>query len=355
MRRLAFLILIFFCCCWVSQSYSIDTNIDAGKTQRTDKEQSQSIRKSQEQRESKGRKKTTTTTTGIDKQTQDVIRSVEDMRRNTEADVTLSLEMVFLDRISQMEQQGEGEFGKCQIITKPKLPRDFGISAEVSPGVIDAIKAEYLSRAVQSNSYVSAIANEEDIRAYGKCLAFYGAVIGQAYIYLSNDLRGLGIRVNTRNIGYDDFVTLANAALQKALQGIKNVTIKSTYNRIVSNTSPCRFAQSIENLHTQCGPALIVIGPRPQLFVSNIPWYGEKFAGYGGAWRVSKAWSYQNAVEALKTTSKYEKWANEVSKFAEELESQGKAKEAVAVRKKAWEIVKRGGQMVSPKSLLPRL
>jgi len=338
----------------VAPSYSIDTNIDAGKTQRTDKEQSQSIRKSQEQRESKGRKKTTTTTTGIDKQTQDVIRSVEDMRRNTEADVTLSLEMVFLDRISQMERQGEGEFGKCQIITRSKLPKDFGLTAEISPGVIDSIKAEYLSKAVQSNTYVTGITSEEDIRVYRNCLVFYGAVIGQAYIYLSSDLHSLGIRSNARDIGYDDFVSLANTALQRALQGINNVTIKSIYNRIVSDTSPCRFAQSIENLHVQCGPALLVIGPRPQLFVlGSLPWYGEKFAGYAGAWRVSKAWSYQSAVEALKTTSKYEKWANEVSKFAEELETQGKAKEAVAVRKKAWETVKKGGQTVSPRSLLP--
>jgi hypothetical protein len=342
--------------CLISPSYSIDTNIDAGKTQRTDKEQSQSIRKSQEQRESKGRKKTTTTTTGIDKQTQDVIRSVEDMRRNTEADVTLSLEMVFLDRISQMEQQGEGEFGKCRIVTRPKLPRDFGISAEVSPGVIDSIKAEYLSKAVQSNTYVTGITSEEDIRVYRNCLAFYGAVIGQAYIYLSSDLHSLGIKSNTKSIGYDDFVSLANTALQRALQSIKNATIKNTYNRIVTDTSPCRFAQSIENLHVQCGPVLLVIGPRPQMFVMGAAqWYGEKFAGYGGQWRVSKAWSYQSAVEALKTTSKYEKWANVVSKFAEELETKGKAKEAVAVRKKAWEIAKKGGQTVSPKNLLPNL
>ena len=65
------------------------------------------------------------------------------------------------------------------------------------------------------------------------------------------------------------------------------------------------------------------------------------------------SWSYQDAVEKLKSTSTYEKFAREVSRYAEELESQGRAREATLVRKKTFEVVKAGKQAVSPSRLIP--
>ncbi|MDA8338366.1 MAG: hypothetical protein M0Z70_03575 [Nitrospiraceae bacterium] len=253
---------------------------------------------------------------------------------------------------------------ECKIASNPKLPRDFGLSAELRPGVIDTIKADYLSKAAQSNSYIKdnvGLMGEIAVQAYRNCLAAYGATIAQAYLNLTADLNDLKASVSkdengnitVRGMGYDDFIILADAALQKALKDITNSTIKRTYERATQDNSPCQFDRSIENI--KCGSSLIILGTKPQLFISGVQWYGERFAGYQGAYKVSKSWSYQDAIEKLKSTSKYSKWASEVSKYAEELESQGKTREATLVRKKAWELAKSGKQSVSPAKLIPGL
>lgn len=250
----------------------------------------------------------------------------------------------------------------CKVASNPQLPRDFGLSAEYRPGVIDMIRADYLTKAAQSNNYIKDIVGlmkEIEVLSYRNCLAHYGATIAQAYLYLTSDLNDLKISVSkdengniaVKGMGYDDFIILADSALQKALHGITNSTIKRTYDRATQDNSPCQFDRSIENI--KCGSSLIILGAKPQLYVSGVQWYGDRFAGYQGAYKVSKLWSYQDAIEKLKSTSKYSKFAHEVSKYAEELESQGKTKEATLVKKKAWELAKSGKQAVSPSKLMP--
>ena len=341
-------------------AFALDTSTDTGKIKKTDKEQSQSLKKSQEEKDTKGKKKADTTTTGVDRQTQEAIKAIGQAMSQSGADVTLPLEAVFLDRIAELENSTE-PFRSCRITTNPKLSRDFGLSAEIRPGVIDTIKADYLSKAAQSNSYIRDIADEPSLRQYRNCLAIYGATIAQVYLNLTADLNDLKASVSkdengnitVRGMGYDDFIILADAALQKALKDITNSTIKRTYERATQDNSPCQFDRSIENI--KCGSSLIILGTKPQLFISGVQWYGERFAGYQGAYKVSKSWSYQDAIEKLKSTSKYSKWASEVSKYAEELESQGKTREATLVRKKAWELAKSGKQVVSPSKLMPGL
>lgn len=75
--------------------------------------------------------------------------------------------------------------------------------------------------------------------------------------------------------------------------------------------------------------------------------------GYSGSYKISKSWSYQDAIEKLKSISKYSKWAVEVAKYSEQLESQGKTKEATMLKKRAWEIAKSGKYTVSPSKLIP--
>ncbi|MEM7828464.1 MAG: hypothetical protein QW561_03910 [Candidatus Aenigmatarchaeota archaeon] len=337
--------------------FALDTSIDTSKTEKTDREQSQSLRKTKEQRDTKGKRKADTTATGVDKQTQEAVKAIGQAMSQGGADVTLSLEAVFLDRIALLEEDVE-PFRTCKIITKPRLPRDFGLSAEVSRGVIDTIKAEYLSKAAQSNSYVRDVADERELIQYRNCLAAYGAIIAQAYLYLASDLDDIkaGVskdkdgNIEIRGIGYDDFVVLADLALQRALHRITNSTIERTYERLIQDSSACQFDRSIENI--KCGSSLIILSSRPQLYISGVEWYGERFAGFQGTFKVSKAWSYQNAIEKLKSTSRYSRFAHEVSQYAEELESQGKAKEAMLVRKKAWELAKSGKQAISPNRLL---
>lgn len=342
-------------------AFALDPQIDTGKTEKREEEQKQELRKMQEEREQKGEREAETIQRGIDRQAQEAIKAMGQAMRQTGADVTLPLEAVFLDLIAQMEINNVEPFRACRIATEPQLPRDFGLSAEIRPGIIDTIKADYLSKAAQSNSFIRGITDEQAIRQYRNCLVQYGAIIAQAYLNLSADINNLGVSVSkdkdgniiVRGLGYEDFINLADSALQKAIRGITNSTIKRMYSRALNDNSPCQFDRSIENI--KCGSSLITLNTKPQLFVSGIEFYGQRFAGFQGAYKVSKSWSYQDAIEKLRTTSRYEKWANEVSKFAEALESQGKTKEATLVRKKAWERVESGKATVSPSKLIPGL
>ena len=359
---LSLLSILFF----TVNTFALDTSTETGKTQRQDFERSKSLKKSKEEKESRGKRKSDTITTGIDKQTQETIKAIGQAMSQSEADIVLSLETIFIDKIAEFESTNTSEntklFKTCKIITQPKLAKDFGLTAEVRSGVIDVIKADYLSKAAMSNSYIKNITNEQALKDYRNCLTAYGAIIAQAFINLTEDLADLKIAVSkdrdgnisVNGLGYDDFILLANAALDKAIQtDITNQTIKRISERALNDNNFCQFDRSVENI--KCGSSLIILGTKPQLYISGIHWFGERFGGYQGSYKVSKAWSYQDAIEKMKTTSKYSKFASEVSRFAEDLESQGKTKEAMLVRKKAFELMKSNKQAVSPAKLLPGL
>ncbi|MDA8171163.1 MAG: hypothetical protein M0Z48_04955 [Nitrospiraceae bacterium] len=132
------------------------------------------------------------------------------------------------------------------------------------------------------------LADEGAVRKYRDCLANYGAIIGQAYLYLTEDLDSIrgSVRkdrsghIDVRGMGYDDFVSLAQGALQRAIKNIQNPTIRNMEVRATTDGGPCRFDRETTNI--KCGPDLMIIGTKPQLFVSGIEFYGEKFAGYAG-------------------------------------------------------------------------
>jgi hypothetical protein len=327
-----------------------DASYDTSKDRKSSKEQSIQHKKTIDKKDSTGSRKSTTKSHGVDKTTSETWKAAGQDTSQKSADVSLPLESVFMNSIAILEDKTE-PFTSCRIATNPKLLKDFGLSAEISPGVIDVTAADFLAKAAQSNSGLKAIADEKAIINYKNCLAYYGALIGQAYLYLSADVNaGKG---SIKSMGYDEFMTLADDALIRALSGITNATIKGLYDRAVNDKQPCQFDKSLENI--KCGASVIAIGGSPQLTVSGIKMYGGGFAGYQGTFKVSKSWSYTTALESLKTNSKYAKFAEDVSNYTEELESQGRSREAVLVRKKAVDLAKSGKQAVSPSKLLPQI
>lgn len=339
---------------------AIDTSTDSSQSIKEDKDQSQSQKKSKEEKDSKGRKKSKTTSTGIDKQTQEAVKAIAQASLNHNTDVVMNVQDIFFDYFAGLETTTE-PFKTCKIATHPRLARDFGINAEVRPGVIDVYKADFYRQAGETNADVSSLADEAGIRAYRDCMALYGATIAQAYLNLTSDINSLksGISKGTegnvavQGMGYDDFILLAEGALHKAIQGIDNKPILKTLNRIRLDNTPCRFEKSRETI--QCGAAQIHLSVKPTLIVSTVEWFGNKFAGFQGSYKISKGWSLSDALEKLKSTSSYSKFASEVSAYAENLESQGKSKEAVSVKKKAWDLAKSSKYVASPSQWLQGL
>jgi len=333
-----------------------DASYDTSKSRKSTKEQSIQHKKSIDKKDSTGSRKSKTRTQGTDTTTQDTARTTGQDASQKGADVIMPLEAVFLDKIAVLEAQTE-PFNLCKVATNPKLLRDFGLTAEISPGVIDAIAADFLAKSAQSNSGLKTIADEKAIKNYRKLPCLLRALIGQAYLYLSGDLnagRNKNGNIDIKGMGYDDFSTLAEASLLRAVEtGFTNTTIKGLYDRAVNDNQPCMFDRTLENI--KCGPTVMTIGGSPQLTVSGIKMYGDGFAGYQGTFKVSRSWSFTTALENLKTNSKYAKFAEEVSNYTEELESQGRSREAVLVRKKALELAKSNKQAVSPSRLLPQI
>lgn len=346
------LLSIFFILTLSLNAYAVDTSVDSSKQKKIDKEKSQSIKKQKEKKESKGEKTSKTIGKGLDKQTQEAIKQIGQTMNSRGVDITLPLETLFLNRLAKYEKDTK-PFSTCKVISNPKLPVDFGLTAEIRPGVIDTIKADYISKAVQNRVYISQLADEDSIRQYRNCLSLYGAVIGQAYLYLTSDITEVEAEVSkdekdniiVSGLNYSDFILLANAALTKSIASIEDPLVKEMYQNTISNTSPCQFDNAIENI--KCGNSLIILQTKPSLLVAGIKTYGDSFSGFTGTFKVSRGWSYSDAIEKLKSTSAYSKFADEVSKYTEELESQGNSKEATFVKKKAWELAKSGKQAVS--------
>lgn len=251
-------------------------------------------------------------------------------------------------------------FKTCRLATYPKLARDFGLSAEVQPHVVDTIRAEMLSKIAASNGQVEGVGTENRIRAYRDCMIRYGATIAQAYLFLSGDLDGIKGsvskgkegQINVKGLGYDDFITLADAALERAIAyGVVNQTIKRMSDRALNDPTPCRFAGTLEQI--QCGSAFLTINAKPQLHINSVPWYGDKFAGYQGTYKVSRGWSLTSSLEKMASTSKYSKVARDIQRYAEHLEAEGRVREATLLKKVAWDRMSSGKTTASVSKLIP--
>ena len=152
------LILLFMLIFSVSNVWAgADSSVDSSKQQRLDKEKTQSIKRSRESRESQGSRKSKTTSSGIDKQVQDAIRAVEQAMQQKGLEVSIDPAQIFLNEISLSESSGDIElFRHCRVLTNPKLPVRFGLSAMVG-NVIYVVKSDYLQRAATNNAYISSV------------------------------------------------------------------------------------------------------------------------------------------------------------------------------------------------------
>lgn len=344
--------------------YAIDVSTDTSKTQKEDTDESQTQKKSIDKKESEGNRRSRNRSIGKDITESESIKGIEQAMKSRSIDVSQSLEVIFIPLIADAETVGREPFASCRIATRPKLPADFGLTAQISPTMIDSIKADWLNKAAASNAKVEA-GTERGIHEYKKCLAYYGLVIAQAYLNLSDNLKDVGAQViqdkgkdlifnHVNDLSLPDFNSLAEAAFEKAVDQVEEGQVSTdrikTYKRVIADV-PCYFNGAVEKIN--CGGGTLTISAPPQLQYGGLQVYGSGFYGFQGTYKISSNYSYSNALEDMQSVSKYRKWVKEVSQFAEALRSKGLAKEAVYVEKKAWELAKSGKVGVSPSKLMP--
>jgi len=211
-----------------------------------------------------------------------------------------------------------------------------------------------------SDAMIRQIGNEDKIKKYRDNIALYGIIIAQAYLNLNADLSALEPAMNkdksghivVQKIGYDDFQTLADGALYRAVKHIGNKRLQKIYNTIIADQRPCQFAGTITTI--QCGSSVVNLSIPPVLNALGMTIFSpDRYMGFSGQYRVSSNWSYDQALEAMKSTSKYKKMAEEVSQYADKMESKGQGKEAVRVKKLAWDSAKSGKVSLALARLIP--
>jgi len=338
-------------------------DVEGSKGQKKEETKTLEEKKSIEKRKSQSKRKGTSDTSGKDKTKSQAVRDVRQAMNQQSVDLSRSLDVIFLQNIQEWERNGREPFKRCRITTRPSLPADFGLTAQLDANTIDTIMASWLQQAAASNAPLPADA-QLGILAYRDCIAQYGAIIAEAYLVLNEHLKDVKAQVKptqkdgllVRDLSLQDFELLAADALQEAVNHVEtgdflDPQIQRTYANLLGAQS-CTWNGTVEQI--RCGAAHITLSASPQLVFANIPIYGQGgYYGFRAEYKLSNNYSLSQAMEDLAQSSEFNKWAKEVSNFAEDLEAKGQLKDAVLARRNAWETMQNGKVGVGISHLLP--
>lgn len=313
-----------------SFAFSADLSVDTGQDRKAGKDTSVSGRASSESRDSKTKRKSYSKSTGGESSLSSSGRFAAAMDRQSSLDLQLPIGTLFLDKSQPW-----------------KTTADFGLGGDLGNGVIFATAQEYQAALAKGNGKITdAGVNEAQLKAYLLDLARQGTLIAQAAIYLQDDVAAVGRltrkpdgSVEVRGLGGEDLKILARGAIQRATESVSDGRLKDTLARIEKDVaeSTCRFAGDVTTI--KCGSTVLSVTTPPVARYNGIAWFSatEGFGGLHGSYRVASNWSYSQALEAMKSDSAFSRWAAEVSAATENLEAQGKSREAVITKRKAVE------------------
>lgn len=167
--------------------FSMDISSSEGQSNKEDKEKSIAIKESEESRNSKSDRKSYTDAVELSKQKNTTITraSQTDIFENLE-----ELERIDKENFKKGETKELGFFGKCSVISNPKLPKNFGIKNQTFDNrgeFMDSNLSTYFDSAAKSNLELREVPflnkkNETDLKEYMNCLLKYGSVGAQSLI-----------------------------------------------------------------------------------------------------------------------------------------------------------------------------
>jgi len=181
-----------------------------------------------------------------------------------------------LTTLLTLEYSNVQPFAGCRVLSKPRMPRDLGLSCVDSDGMVNEGKCSYLKEAAQNNYPLSEVMDYENlkkIKQYMACVGLYGALIAQ----------------NMK--GENGFV-------------LQDEELKSIYKMFVNQlkNAECRLigADTIA-----CGSAMLKLSFTPVLEFSNINLYSSKeFYGYTSNVQNSKSKSISKNISMQVAISK---------------------------------------------------
>lgn len=179
--------------------------------------------------------------------------------------------------IRTLEMANIEPFKSCQVLSKPRLVDDFGLSCRDKSGEVNSGLCSFLDNAAKSNMPLEDILEDNevfDLKVYMSCVALTGALIAQ------------DMKDEKFSIGLKD-------------QELRNIFEDFTYE--IEN-SECRLEGSTSNI--QCGSVTIKLASEPMVSYSNISLYSNQtFFGYSSkqsqnkSKRVAKTFSYSKSKQ----------------------------------------------------------
>jgi len=181
-----------------------------------------------------------------------------------------------LTTLLTLEYSNVQPFAGCRVLSKPKMPKDLGLSCVTEDGLVNEGKCSYLKEAAQNNYPLSEVVDYTDlkkIKQYMACVGLYGALIAQ----------------NMK--GEDGFV-------------LRDEELKSIYKMFTDQlkNAKCRLIAADT---VSCGSAMIRLSFTPTLEFSNINLYSSKeFYGYTSNVQNSKSKSISKNISMQVAISK---------------------------------------------------
>jgi len=370
---------------------ALESSTDATKTRKQTEERSLQQKKSMEEKKGKGSRETTTRSTSTEKSTQKTKKESLTQTEESKIAIEVSLENLFFPVIAELEKldayvekmekpphpQSVLKFLMlCKAISKPFTTTTVGvtgahlarINCPFAPGTIEFYAC---FQKVQQGLEEFALNNYEIERILGKnandaiqlakaCYATYGAAIADAFFELSKILAKANIKTdknqNTIKVSGIGLKDLQDIAIQAMLVTSEKKLSELTHNNELSLAinqiyDKCTFLGTTNKF--KCGSSILILSEKPKLYVGSIDAFGEKYFGIKATFLISNSYSILDTLEQAKTNTKYEKFVKEVQEFTERLEQEGKIAEALAVKKKASEIIKSNKNTVAISKLLP--
>jgi len=248
--------------CFSTFAFALDNNYNTGKNINVNKDKQISKNKNITINKNKTKSKTVSKNKNVSKTLTQTYTRLEQLDT--------------LTTLLTLEYSNVQPFAGCKVLSKPKLPKDLGLSCVTEDGMVNEGKCSYLKEAAQNNYPLQEIVDYENlkkIKQYMACVGLYGALIAQ----------------NMK--GENGFV-------------LQDEELKSIYKTFVYQlkNAECRLI-SADTI--ACGSAMIKLSFTPVLEFSNINLYSSKeFYGYTSNVQNSKSKSVSKNISMQVAISK---------------------------------------------------
>lgn len=324
-------------------------------------EQSTTGKETLQQQRSHGERKSQSKSKQESEETQKAISHAKQIVQGIHISVSVPISTVAFPAIVELEKHGRYRlFRRCRVYTQQRTLANF-LRYEQG-GVVDLIAKQYYEATAAQGGTVQC----KSCVRYARCLVDYGAVVAQATLNLVNDLNDLRaqgvIKIKKEGIKGLQVLRIQGISLQ-TLQGMFYAEIvhalETRQGYFFHILRGVNFSNDIVKLQNGSqgyivpagGHSVYVVLPR-ECTIDGMPWVSqESFGGIAFQIQISRGWSFQDALNTLKNSTRLKIKAINVEKYAQKAKEQGMAKEYLLTLKKGVDFLLSGNTNFDAQSL----